>query len=255
MRILTILEDKEKSTDQEAPLNSSLLQGDERLPEPSAHLTAEPLEVLVNEADLLQDVNVIAVEVPHPAQRLHSLLSLPLGEKPSRRLWDEEGADEKQAGRDELHGKRDDPLRVAGLHGAVDAVVDPETNQAADLPAEFVDADQPTANGGRRQLRDVYGRHVGAAANTKTCQNSASQDQAQATVSIGTKHDAGTDKEDKGEGDQRVATAKEMTRDVGSQTSEEGTCLVDRDDVLLQECKAIWRVIFELELLGEGREG
>jgi hypothetical protein len=44
-------------------------------------------------------------------------------EQPSRRLADEDGADDQQTGGDELHGEGDEPLLVARGEGLVDTVL------------------------------------------------------------------------------------------------------------------------------------
>lgn len=141
---------------------------------------------------------------------------------------------------------------MALLHGGVDAEVDPEAHEAADLPAHLVQAHEAAAHGGRRQLRDVDGRHVGAAAHAEAAQDAAAGDEAEALVARrGHLHDA-PDGEDDVEEDEGPAAAEVVARAVGGDGAEEGSRLVDGDDVLLGHGEVVGLVARKVELLREG---
>lgn len=144
-----VLPHEEQAAEDEAPLHAPGLEGGKGLPETGADLAALLLEALVNVRDLLDDVLVVRLQVAHPGQDLDGLFALALFKQPPRRLGDVDGAEEEHAAGDELHRKGDQPLRVRRREGAVDAVVDPEPDQAADLPAELVYSDETTADGRR----------------------------------------------------------------------------------------------------------
>jgi hypothetical protein len=167
----------------------------EGLPETSANLTSEPLVILVNVSHLLNHVRVCCIQVAHPAEPLDGLLTSILGEQPSGRLGEPDGANQEHAGRNQLNREWDEPLRVAWFHGVVDTVVDPclglvgsfcrgrpgkclpKADEATNLPAQLVDPDETPSNGGRGQLRDEDGSHVAAATDTEACEDASSENE------------------------------------------------------------------------------
>lgn len=144
---------------------------------------------------------------------------------------------------------------MAGSHGRIDTVVDPEADEATDLPSEFVDTDETSTHGGGRELRNVDGSHVGATSHTDTRKYSASEDETEAARAVGAEHHTGTKEKDRSEQHQTLLAAEEITADVGEQTSEEGTSLVDRNDVGLEQSQTVLAVGGKLELLHEGGQG
>lgn len=209
----------------------------------------------VHVGDFLHNVDVVPVEAPQPAQRLGGLAPAALCEQPARRLGHEGGADEQQAARDELDGKGDQPLPPAGPHGGVDAVVDPEAGEAADLPAHLVEPDEAAADGGRRQLRDVDGRDVGAAADGEAGQDAAGDDEGRAgALGGGREHDAGADEEDAGVDEQRRPPARQVAQRVGGDAARQRARLVHGHDGLLELRQLLRRARGEGEVVPEGRQ-
>lgn len=234
-----VLPEEEHGAEEEAPLDLGLLERGEGLEEAGANVPAVPVKVLVDVADLLDNVDVTGAEVPDPAEVRHALLALTLHEQPAGGLLDPDGAEQEQAAGDELDGEGDQPLGVVGREGCVDSVVDPEADKASDLPPELVNTDQSATDGRRRQFRDENGHHVAGSTDTDTGEDTAGQDQAEATVSIGAEHEAGTEVENEGEDEEGLAAAEEVRGDIGEQGTEEGAGLVDRDDVGLDQRQAL----------------
>jgi hypothetical protein len=156
MSVLTVLEDEEKSTEEETPSNLGLLESSERLPEASANSAVESVDLSIDKANLLNDVDILSVKVSHPAKVLDSLVALALGEQPSRRLRNKDGTDEKKTSRNELDSKGDQPDVLVLARGVrevlVDSVVDPETNESTGLPSDFVETDKTTSYSRRGQF-------------------------------------------------------------------------------------------------------
>ena len=82
--MLTVLEHKEKTTEKETPLNLTVLESSKGLPETGTNSAVVTINLGIDKVDLLHDVNIICVEVSHPAKVLDSPLALALGEQPSR---------------------------------------------------------------------------------------------------------------------------------------------------------------------------
>lgn len=169
--------------------------------------------------------------IPHPAESLHSLLALAHHEQPSRRLGDSQNTDQEQAGRDKLNGNGNEPLGVTRRHGRVNAVVDPEADEATNLPSKLVDTDQSATDSRGRELGNVDRRHVGATTNAKASEDSSTVYETEAAVAIGSAHETGSKSENEGKEKQRLTTTEEVGRDIGAQAAEEGTGLVDGDDI------------------------
>lgn len=146
---------EEHSTEEEAPEDLGVLEGDEGLPEAGTNLAAVALEILLDKGNLLDNVQVRGVEVADPAEVGHGLVPLALGEEPAGRLLDPEGSDEKHTGRDELHSEGNNPLGPARRKGGADTIVDPEADKATDLPSQLINTDETASNSGRGEFRDV----------------------------------------------------------------------------------------------------
>lgn len=142
----SVLPEEKHASQEETVKHFALLESSKRLPETSADLPVVALEILVDVVDLLDDVQVIDVEVSHPAEVSHGLFPSALGEEPSRRLLDPESTNHEKTGRNELHSEWNQPLLVTGRHCGVDTIVDPETNQTTNLPSQFVNTDQATTD-------------------------------------------------------------------------------------------------------------
>lgn len=246
------MEDEQQGAQQKSPLDPAVLELQERLPEPLARLASVQLQVLVDVADLLADVHVGRLEVPHPAEHLHGLLAPALGEQPARGLGDPQGPEEEDPRGDQLHREGDEPLRPVLRQRPVDAVVDPEADQAADLPAQLVDPDEPAPHRGGRELGDVDRRHVRRAADAHPGQHAAGEDEAEAALPRRAQHHGRADYEDDAEDEEGPAPPQEVAGAVGEQAAEEGAGLVHGDDVGLQQGQVVRFVALELKLLGEG---
>ena len=78
------MEYKEKTTEEEAPLNLAVLESSKRLPETGTNSAVVTINLGIDKVDLFHDVNIICVKVSHPAKVLDSPLALAFGEQPSR---------------------------------------------------------------------------------------------------------------------------------------------------------------------------
>lgn len=68
----------------------------------------------------------------------------------------EEAAHEQNSRRDDLHRHRHAPARRGrGIHVLVDAIVDPEADERADLVSDFEETRQDAADGDDGEFRDV----------------------------------------------------------------------------------------------------
>lgn len=149
-----VLPEEEHATE-EQPVQDTLVRPGflERPPEAKPDRGALVLQGLVNGPDLLNHVDMVGGDLADPAEVLDGLLAAATQEQPARRLFDEEKADNQKARWNQLDGKGDQPLLVAGSHGLLhsvllesamivdcryavgDTYVDPETHETADLPS------------------------------------------------------------------------------------------------------------------------
>lgn len=105
---------------------------------------------------------MLARELAQVLERLDGLLVPVLAEQPQRALVQEEAAEEQYAGGDDLHGHGDAPAGGAGgVHVLVDAVVDPEADERADLVRDLEEAREDAADGRDGELGDVAGHGGG----------------------------------------------------------------------------------------------
>lgn len=107
-----VLEEEEHAAEEEAPKDFALFEGCEGAPEAGADVDAVVFDLCVDGCDFFDDVEVGWGEVADPAEVLHSLFTLSFGEEPAGGFLHPDGAEEKAAGGDQLHGKGDDPLLV-----------------------------------------------------------------------------------------------------------------------------------------------
>lgn len=118
---------------------------------------------------------MIRRQLADPAEISDGIFPTPAGEKPTRRLLEEDCTDEEQAGWDQLDSKGDDPLLVAGSQSFTDAVllglasegdiksmayIDPEAHQTTNLPAQLVHSNQSSSNRGWSHLGNVDGSDI-----------------------------------------------------------------------------------------------
>jgi hypothetical protein len=115
--------------------------------------SGQVVDLEVHHLDLLDDVGVIGLQLPVPAKVGNALLAPTPGPEPARGFpQEEDAANEDHSGWNELDSERNEPLVAAVRHALGHAKVDPETDEAANLPAEFVSADQTASNSRRRDL-------------------------------------------------------------------------------------------------------
>lgn len=161
----TVLPHEQHASKEQAPHDlavfPSCLEG---LPETLTDSGSLFLENEVERSDFFNDVHVVGGQVADPAKVLDGGLAAVLGHEPAGALLDPESSEEKHTSGDQLNGEGDNPLSVVGRKSLLNAVVDPETDQASELPAEFVDTDKATSNGGWCDLGDVDWRDHRASA-------------------------------------------------------------------------------------------
>lgn len=119
-----ILPEEHGTTEEEAPHNTLVGAGSlEGLPETNTNSRALLLESLVNSTDLLNHIDVIFLQLAHPAEVLNGLFAATTSEQPTRRLLDENASDDQQASGDQLDREGNQPLLVARGHCGTDTVL------------------------------------------------------------------------------------------------------------------------------------
>lgn len=106
------------------------------MPKAETNCGALVFNSIVDSHDFLLHVDMLGGELTKPAQCLDSFFTAAAGEEPTRRFFDDKSTCEEQPGRYKLDAKWDKPLLVGGSKVLVDAVVDPESGEAANLPAD-----------------------------------------------------------------------------------------------------------------------
>lgn len=71
------------------------------------------------------------------------------------RLWHKEHANDKQASRYQLNGKRRDPLRSIGRHVLTDSIADPEADACSCLNADLVQTNESATNRRRCEFCNI----------------------------------------------------------------------------------------------------
>jgi hypothetical protein len=208
------------------------------------------LESSLDERDFLNDVEVIGRKVSNPQKVLETLFSLALGEQPTRRFLEPDRTKGKHTSRDQLDGKWDDPLLMVAWKRLGDAIIYPESDQPTYLPAQLVDTDETTSDGRGCDLRDVDGDDHRGTAHTDTSENSASIDGSEVTVGS-FEHDTGANHKDNDVDPKRFLATEIVGADVCTEGSEECSSLVDRDNVLLDECDIVLGQFTPTKLAGE----
>lgn len=119
-----ILPEEQHASDEQPPLQiRSPAKRLEGLPETNTDGRLLLLVDLVDGGNLLGDVHVRGLQLANPAQVLHALTSAVLEKEPARGFANPQRPCKEQAGGDQLHGERDDPLLTAGRQMLFDAVL------------------------------------------------------------------------------------------------------------------------------------
>lgn len=113
-------------SEEEAPLNLAVAGCSlERLPEALSDGGSLRFEDRVERGNLLNHVEIVCGQLANPGKVVEGFITAVLGQQPARALFDPESADEKEAGRDELHSEGNEPLCMVGRESLLNAVVDP----------------------------------------------------------------------------------------------------------------------------------
>lgn len=103
------------------------------------------------------------------------------------------------------------------------------------------------------QFRSCRWRQVGSAADTDASKDTTAIDVAKAICGRCTKHKTSTKNEDSGEDHETPSATVEVAKGIGEEGTEEGTSLVARDDVCLEEADTGGAEVVEAEFIDEGR--
>lgn len=185
----------------------------------------------VNQANFLNNIEVVSRKISDPAKVLECLVASVLGEEPTWAFPQKEGTNQKASTWNELNSEGNEPLAVAGSHSGVDSIVDPETDQTTNLPAKLINTNETTSNGRWCKLRDVDGDQHRCSTNTETSKDTSAVDETKTTSTVGTQHETGTKLEDDGVNVQTLLATKVVGEDVGGKCSKEGTGLIDGNNV------------------------
>ena len=123
------------------------------------------------------------------------------------------------------------------------------------MPAKLVDTDKTTTNSGRTEFGNVNWHNHRCGTDTDTRENSATVDESKTAIGIGAQHHAGAETEYRREYVQRDLATDPMIGDVCEESAEEGTRLVDTNDVRFDVGKRAWIELVPAKLLDESREG
>lgn len=251
-----VLPEEEHESQEETVLDLTIpSEHAEGLPEAQSDGGALLLDGGVDGGHFFKHVDVVVGDLADPLEVVERQFALALGHEPSRRLADEEKTNEHHPRWNQLDRKRDQPLAMTRRHGDRDAIVDPEADQATDLPAHLVQADETAADGGGRELRDVDGREVGCTAYTDPGKDTSTVDETESVPAIRTTHHSRTQDENPREDLQAHLSSEIVAGDVGAEGTEEGARLVHRDDVGTDEIRLVDGVLRPVEFFLEGVEG
>jgi hypothetical protein len=82
---------------------------------------------------------------------------------------------------------------------------------------------------------------------TIASKNAASKDQAESTLTVGTKHEASSEDEEDREDLETLLAAQEVCRHICKQTAKEGTSLVQGNNVFLRYAELVSAQLFKAE--------
>jgi hypothetical protein len=120
----SILPEEEHAAEEQTPHDIGASgKGLEGFPETDADSRSLVLMGLVNGGNFFCDVHIICIQLANPAEVLHGLLALVVKEQPARGFPNPQGTYEKQAGRDYLDGKWNEPLLMVIRQGLLNTVL------------------------------------------------------------------------------------------------------------------------------------
>ncbi|KAJ8119031.1 hypothetical protein OPT61_g83 [Boeremia exigua] len=225
-----VLEQEEHVAQEQAPQHRVVGQ---RQTDGLDESSGQVIDLEIHHLNLLEDVGVVGLELPVPAEVGNALLAPALGPQPAGCLPEEEQtADEDHAGRDELHGEGNEPLVATVCDALGHAEVDPEADEAANLPAQFVGSDKTSSNSWGCNLRDEDGDLKSTNAESRDEPASIHRTQMSADGSEG---NADTNDEHGNESPERDPPSKVVGRAVGEDGPEEGARLEQRDNIGLDQ--------------------
>ncbi|KAI3489756.1 hypothetical protein L1887_46127 [Cichorium endivia] len=170
-------------------------------------------------------------EVSDVRQLFAGFLDTAALKQPTGGLDEEEGADHEHATGNKLDGEWNSPLLDAGGKGLDDTVVDEESDNATDLPADLVNADRLTTSRGRGDFGNVDGCQVRGGTDSDTGNGTTDIDGGKVGRGRGGSHDGCTDREDERADKETPLPAPEVAERVTEEGAEEGTGLVRRHEV------------------------
>lgn len=228
----TVLPEEESGTEEHSPLDLAVLgNGAERLPKAESDGRSLLLKGSINSSNLLHHVDVGRAQGSDPAKVLEGKLAAALAHEPSWRLLNEEETDEHKTSWDKLDGERNKPLLVGWCHGLRDSIVDPEADKSTDLPAKLVETDETTTDGWRCELRNVDRSQVRGTTDSEAGKHTSTVEKTKTTGAVDTKHKTSTENEDSRVELETLLATEEVTGNVGADGTEEGTGLVERNNV------------------------
>lgn len=120
----TILPEEEHAAEEKTPHQIwAPCERLEWLPEAQAHHSLLRFMSLINSSDLFSDVDISGSQLTDPAEILHSCGPAILEEEPAGGLAEPQSTNEKHAGRNDLNGKRNNPLLVVFGEGLLDTIL------------------------------------------------------------------------------------------------------------------------------------
>ena len=130
--------------------------------------------------------------------------------------------------------------------------VNPEADQATDLPAKFINTNQATTDSRGRQLGNVDRSDVRASSNTQTSQDTTSVNQSQATIAIRAQHETSTENKNQTRDKQSDSATPEVSKRVSEEGTKESTSLVAGDNIGTEQVLGITGHGSKIELGLEG---
>lgn len=163
-----------------------------------------------NGVDFLNEIRVVARQVSQVAEILDGLFTSSTLNEPSRRLLDDDRNENgEKTGWDELYGERCEPLSKAHREIEGDTIIYPETDDTANLPCNFVHADELTADLRGSNFRDVQWGHRRRLTDTDTCNSTTGENRTETTRSVGSQHDCATSKANDCSNEHAILAAEE----------------------------------------------
>lgn len=183
-----VLPEEQHAAKEQTVLDLALLDCLEGSPETGTNDRTVVFNLSIDSSDLFDHVRVRSIEVTNPAQVLDSLIAVTARELPTRRLPQPDCTDEKQARRNKLNSEWDHPLASRRCHGLNKPIIDPEAHETTNLPSKLVNTDKSSTDRRRRKFRDVDRDHVTSSTDTQTGQNTATDDESEASIAIRAQH-------------------------------------------------------------------